>query len=681
MDGKAGLAPETDSTALAAPGAARPDHAPAGPAEAYRTRRERAAAEGAALARRGDLLANLRLLAFVPAVAALGAAIWRPGVPLGALTALLFALFFALVAFHRRVDRRRVQAARVQALNEESLARLERRWEDIPLRHAAATGPQHPYARDLDLAGPGSLLHLLQVPATSKGLETVAAWLGAPALPPVVAERQVAVAELAPRLDFRQQLSLHAAALGAPLPSGAPTVEPDGAPFLRWVEAPPWITARPLALWAARLAPLLLLLTAVASATGLTRYPLWLLALVLNGGLHLWLSGRALADIGNLLAGEEAFRAYAGALRLVTVTPCEAPLLRRLQGRLTAPGGAGQREGPRAGWPGGAGQREGPRAGWPGGVAAHTRMERLYRLTGFALPPSHLLYLPIQVATLWNVHLLVALEGWRSNAGGGAGPREWLETLGEVEALGALAGLAYDNPDWAVPRYVPDQVLEAGALAHPLLAPGKAVPNDVRLGPPGTFLLVTGSNMAGKSTLLRALGANVVLAGAGAPVCARWLRLPPVRLWTAMRVEDSLRGGVSTFLAEARRIKAVVDAAGDPGPRLLYLLDEPFRGTNARERRIAVQRVIAHLVGSGAIGAVATHDLDLADGPPLAPAARPVHFSETVVAGAGGPGMTFDYRARPGLATSTNALRVLELVGLPTGESAPPGQPPGAGEE
>ena len=389
VDGKAGLAPETDSAALAAPGVARPDHALTGPAEAYRTRRERAAAEGAALARRGDLLANLRLLAFVPAVAALGAAIWRPGLPLGALTALLFALFFALVAFHRRVDRRRVQVAQAQALNEEALARLERRWEDMPLRHTAATGPQHPYARDLDLAGPGSLLHLLQVPATSKGLETVAAWLGAPAPPAEVAGRQLAVAELAPRLDFRQQLSLHAAALGAPRPPGAPTVEPDSAPFLRWAEAPPWITARPLALWAARLAPLLLLLTAVASATGLTRYPLWLLALVLNGGLHFWLSGRALADIGSLLAGEEAFRAYAGALRLVAVTPCEAPLLRRLQGRLTA----------------------------QDGVAAHTRMERLYRLTGFALPASHLLYLPIQVATLWNVHLLVALEGWRSNAG------------------------------------------------------------------------------------------------------------------------------------------------------------------------------------------------------------------------------------------------------------------------
>jgi DNA mismatch repair ATPase MutS len=175
--------------------------------------------------------------------------------------------------------------------------------------------------------------------------------------------------------------------------------------------------------------------------------------------------------------------------------------------------------------------------------------------------------------------------------------------------------------------------------------------------------------MAGKSTLLRAIGVNAVLAGIGAPVCALAFHLPPIVLWTSMRIEDSLRGGVSTFLAEARRIKAIVDAADVAGEaRLLYLLDEPFRGTNARERRLAVRRVVARLVSLGALGAVATHDLDLADEPPLTGAARPVHFAETVVDGSAGPGMTFDYRSRPGLATTTNALRVLALVGLPTDE-------------
>lgn len=618
--------------------------APAADAAAtYRERGERAAAALAALAARGDRLANLRLVAFALAAAALAATLWSAAPPLVVPTALLLALFVWLVVYHRRVDVRRDRAARRVALNAAALARLDRRWDDLPLRHTRRPDPQHPYARDLDVYGPGSLLHLLEQPATPAGGETLAAWLAGAAPPEAIAARQAAVADLAPRLDLRQDLAIQAGLLGDP--------PPDPEPFLRWSVGAPWLTERPLLLWASRAAPLLLLLTALASATGLVAYPLWLGALALNAGLHLALSGRALDVIDRAVFSEGAFRAYAGALRLVSAADLSSPSLRRLQGRLAADG-----------------------------APAHVQMERLYRLTGFALPGTHLLYLPVQLATLWNVHLLAVLEGWQRRWGaaaaaaeeGGGGPRRWLAALGEVEALAALAGLAYDNPDWAVPGYAPAAsaagLLDAPGLAHPLLPAAGRVANDVRVGPAGTFLLVTGSNMAGKSTMLRAVGVNVVLAGAGAPVCARAFRLPPLTLWTAMRIEDSLTGGVSTFLAEARRLKAVLDAAG---PGLLYLLDEPFRGTNARERRVAVQRVVAHLVARGAIGAVATHDLDLADEPFLAPAARPVHFAETVVDGAAGPGMRFDYLARPGLAQTTNALRVLELVGLPV--APPPG--------
>jgi DNA mismatch repair ATPase MutS len=198
------------------------------------------------------------------------------------------------------------------------------------------------------------------------------------------------------------------------------------------------------------------------------------------------------------------------------------------------------------------------------------------------------------------------------------------------------------------------------------------VVNDVVVGPPGTFLLVTGSNMSGKSTLLRAIGVNVVLAGAGGPVCAGGLRLPPVALWTSVRVQDSLERGVSYFMAELQRLKLVVDAARlqhERGgtqrvPSLLYLLDEILQGTNTVERQIAARRIIAFLVASGAIGAVSTHDLALADAPELSAGTRPVHFTDTVGDGAGRPVMSFDYRLRPGVATTTNALRLMELVGL-----------------
>ncbi|MGH2584429.1 MAG: MutS-related protein, partial [Dehalococcoidia bacterium] len=207
----------------------------------------------------------------------------------------------------------------------------------------------------------------------------------------------------------------------------------------------------------------------------------------------------------------------------------------------------------------------------------------------------------------------------------------------------------------------------------------------------GTFLLVTGSNMSGKSTLLRAIGVNLVLAGAGAPVCARSFRAPPVTLWTSMRVQDSLERGVSYFMAELQRLKQVVDAASRPAignrqpatgnrqpaiggrdglsvdqenPRFFYLLDEILQGTNTAERQIAARRIIAYLVESGTIGAISTHDLTLADTPALASHARMVHFTETIANHDGAPTMSFDYKLHAGLATSTNALRLMEIVGL-----------------
>ena len=212
--------------------------------------------------------------------------------------------------------------------------------------------------------------------------------------------------------------------------------------------------------------------------------------------------------------------------------------------------------------------------------------------------------------------------------------------------------------------------MEAVNLGHPLLPPAACVGNDVTIGPPGTFLLVTGSNMSGKSTLLRAIGMNVVLAQAGGPVCAAALRVPPLVLTSSMRVQDSLEQGISYFMAELRRLKDVVDTAaqvGQAGERTpLFLLDEILHGTNTTERQIAARRIILHLLHLGATGAVSTHDLALADAPEFAVISQPVHFTEQFTRGADGLSMTFDYQLRPGIATSTNALKLMEMIGLPT---------------
>jgi DNA mismatch repair ATPase MutS len=301
--------------------------------------------------------------------------------------------------------------------------------------------------------------------------------------------------------------------------------------------------------------------------------------------------------------------------------------------------------------------------------AAATQMRRLSRRVALADLRASLFFIVLQLATLWSIHVLWLSERWQHTAGPSA--RRWLQALGDWEALAALATLHHDHPHWTFPTSTAAQPVQVRAhdLGHPLLPPAACVGNDVEIGPPSTFLLVTGSNMSGKSTLLRAIGLNVLLAQAGGPVCAQSMILPPLALATSMRVQDSLEAGVSYFMAEIQRLKAVVDQAqaaqSDNERTVLFLLDEILHGTNTGERQIAARQIIRHLLQLNTIGAVSTHDLTLADDAALAAASQAVHFTETFTHGPAGPTMRFDYRLRPGIATSTNALKLMELIGLP----------------
>jgi len=283
---------------------------------------------------------------------------------------------------------------------------------------------------------------------------------------------------------------------------------------------------------------------------------------------------------------------------------------------------------------------------------------------------TNMFYAVFAAFLLVDVHLGLRLERWRGLHGSKA--RDWLAALGEAEALSSLATLAHDQPEWTFPVWEGEGELsiEGQGLGHPLIPDASCVRNDVSLGPPGTFLLVTGSNMSGKSTLLRAIGTNVILAGAGAPVCAESLRLGPVRLCTSMSVEDSLEDGISLFMAQLLRVRDIVEIArkteGGAAP-VLFLLDEILHGTNSRERRVAAQAVVRHLLECGAIGTISTHDLELAEAPDLQDRAIPVHFREKVLREQGETRLEFDYLMRPGLGQSSNALSLLEAVGLGDG--------------
>lgn len=604
---------------------------PVSPLSLYRARQERFVAEAARLAARSGRVANLRLLAFLAGLALLGWGVLAVITPLAAAGGLLFLAFAALVAHHRRLERARRHLAGLAELNAEAAARLARDWAVLPLRHERHGEPDHPYALDLDVLGRASLLHLLEAVGTRMGEATLAGWLLAPTEPAAVRERQAAARELAPLVDWRDELAWRGR-------GGAPD-RPDPEPFLAWAESASWLTPRRGLLWTARISPPLLWLLFAAHLFGQTAFPFWVLPLLVNCVLAALLSGRAGQTIQRVAWQAGAYRAYADGLELAAEAPFEAPILRRLQAVLIEDR-----------------------------LAAPFQLRRLHRIVLFAQPTSSMLYPVVELATLWNVHVLSVLEGWQAAVGPRA--RAWLAALGEVEALAALGRLAHDQPAWTFPDVDPAaERLAARELGHPLLRDEVRVCNDVAVGPPGTFLLVTGSNMAGKSTLLRAIGLNAVLAQAGGPVCAAALRMPPLRLWTSMRVQDSLEQGVSYFMAELRRLKRIVDAAeaatAAGGPPLLHLLDEILQGTNTAERQIAARRVVRLLLARRALGAVSTHDLTLAEADDLAAAARPVHLAETVADHPEGPAMTFDYRLRPGIARSTNALRLLELVGLP----------------
>jgi DNA mismatch repair ATPase MutS len=376
----------------------------------------------------------------------------------------------------------------------------------------------------------------------------------------------------------------------------------------------------------------------------------WLFVLVANYAWTWMAKGALEAEMERMSAREGAFSGYAELLRLVADREFTAPGLQAIRSRLAA-----------------------------SGLDAAAELARLHRLSELSDVRHSSVHTLLQAAMAWDLLLLERVAAWQRRAGRFTG--EWLAAMGELEVLGAFAGIRFDHPDWAFADIDPAaETLTAAGLGHPLLPDAARVGNDVEIGPAGRLLLVTGSNMSGKSTLLRAIGVNALLAQAGAPVCAAALRMPQLAVETSGRIDDSLVEGVSFFLAELQRLQTIVAAASAAlaagTPRVLFLLDEILRGTNSEERRVAVAKIVERLLASGAIGAVSTHDLEIARVPALSGHLHNVHFRETLTAGTEGPAMSFDYRLREGLATTTNALVLLRLVGLDGPPDGPGNRPP-----
>lgn len=544
----------------------------------------------------------------------------------GALTA----VFALAVALHLRVLAR-VEGAEVRAaVHRRHLLRIDGRFDELPLPRADLMPSGHPYASDLDLLGRGSLFQRLDTTQTREGERTLVEWLCAPADPATIEARQRAVSDLRDRLELRQELE--AAALGA---RGVGKL--DGGPFMAFVLRPSYFAKRPWMKPLIHAMPLVLVALFVGSRLDMVPEVAWLVWLVLQAAFA-FVTAAAPKEAFELVAARRSYvESFARTFAVAEEAPFEAPLLKDVQGRLKV----------------------------QGRNPSHF-LNRLDRWAGLAeLHTQFPIHFFVNIFVLWDLHVLERLEAWNKDVGHELGAV--FSALGELEALSALGSFYFTESGSMLPEIAAaGSAFEAEAIAHPLLPADRRVANDVRLAGEGSALIVTGSNMAGKSTLLRAVGLNIALALAGGSVVARRFSLPPLRLRASMRIDDSLQEGASYFHAELTRLRSVVDAA-EEGPPVFFLLDELLRGTNARARHLGGRYVLLHLLDRRAMGLVATHDValsELADERPEH--VRNVHFTDVMRDGV----MLFDYRLRDGVVRTSNALRLLSMAGIHVPEDA-----------
>jgi hypothetical protein len=589
------------------------------PAEAYRTRLTDRRATVTALARRHDHLASGRLVVATLAAVVGWGAFWM-GLWSGWWLTVPALAFLVLAIVHDQVLTSLDRARRAVDVYDRGLARIEDRWAGDGPTGADYLPQDHPYASDLDLFGQGSLFQLLSGARLHAGERTLATWLLGPADPATIVGRHAAIDDLRDRMDVRERLALAGDSVSTWL---------DTAALVAWGAQPPLLSAY----WPRVVALVLGLANVAAVIAGFAfdASPAWIaISVICSVGFSMVWRRRVHKVIVSVNAPARHLRLLAEVLAIIEAEHVSAPYLAALHARLAA----------------------------TGDTASH-RIAELTRLVDLLESRQNQIFGPIALLVLWGTQVAWAIEAWRERSG--ASLSEWVAVAGEFEALSSLAGYAFEHPGDPFPEVVDQRlVVEGVALAHPLLPAARVVPNDLTLDEQTRVLVVSGSNMSGKSTLLRTVGVNVVLALAGAPVRARRMTLSPVALGATLRIQDSLQAGTSRFFAEITRLKQIVDLAGGR-LAVLFLLDELLAGTNSHDRRLGAAGIVQGLVDKGAIGLVTTHDLALAEVvADLGVHARNVHFSDTFEDGQ----MRFDYRMQDGVVRTSNALALMQSIGL-----------------
>lgn len=590
--------------------------------ELYSTRKATFSNSLSSEKRKSDWFSWARL---VVAAAAIGLAIYSyyaKMTVLGYLALPLVIAFIGLVLLHQDVKNKVKYYEQLVLVNERSLQRLAGKWTAFAETGEEYLDADHPYADDLNIFGKASLYQYLLAASTAPGKEYLSRLLSSHFEAEQLANRQGAVQELAEKLDWRQRLE----ALGRTSKKNDLTSEKLNA----WASQTHrlntfWLTGILYVLPGLSIILILLARLQIISPHGAAI--LLIIQLIIVG----LTSKKIYAYFSQTEKASEELHRLAKLLRHIETESFYAPLLQQWQRKLQGQAGL-----------------------------ASNQIKRLAGIGDWmSLRYSPLIHFPLNVLFLLDLHTLRRLEAWKAQSASQSA--DWLQIVGKFEALSSLAGPCHDNPQWAFPTIKRGSpFIEAAAMGHPLIHVTERVANDVSLPNAGSVLIITGSNMSGKSTYLRTIGVNLVLAYAGAPVCAASMNCSFLQTYTSMRIRDDLEQGISTFYAELQKVKSIIDAAKQ-GQHILFLIDEIFKGTNSRDRIAGAKAVIRQLANSSAVGLITTHDVELGSLEQEKPGfIRNHHFIDRIVDGQ----LRFDYELQPGVSQTTNALALMQMVGI-----------------
>lgn len=531
------------------------------------------------------------------------------------------ATFVVLAVAHEKVLTRIKELRVLITFYDRGVARLEDRWAGKGERGEHFLDPAHPYARDLDVFGAGSMFELLCTVRTRAGEETLARWLLEPAAPDEIRARQCAAQELRTREKFRERLFTAGDKVRLDL-------HPDS--LSAWGEGKSSFESR----WLPMLAPTLAVLWVASIPYGVLRdsYSPLLLLSVINLIVNYRFMRRAAASAAAVEKAKDDLDVLVEVLRILEQEQFQSPRLAHLQSALKADG-----------------------------TIPSVAVKKLGRILNFLEQRRNpfILWFGLDFFLFYTVQWMFRADAWRRQFGPAI--RGWLSAVGEMEVLAALSGYAYEHPSDAWPEFDNERPgFEAESFAHPLLPESRAVRNDLKLGEGLQLIVLSGPNMSGKSTFIRGIGVNAILAQCGAPVRAKRLRMSRLAVGASICVLDSLQGGVSRFYAEIKRLKLISDLAQGPVPAL-FLLDELLSGTNSHDRLLGTEMLVTDLVQRGAMGMVTTHDLALAHIPEsMNGSARNYHFEDHLENGQ----LVFDFKLKAGVVQTSNAIKLMQSIGL-----------------